>query len=91
MAPRRLLNLAHGIIADGVAYDEEARDAFHEAMEWPDVLGDEEETEQDKSARHAAALIGAGNVDEMVMRAWEAQQRLAADAAPAEPVEEAGP
>ena len=82
MSPRRLLNIAYGIITDALVYaEDEAREAFHEAMEWPDIVEAEQESAQDQSARHAAQLIGSTNVDEMVMRAWEAQQRrLAAEA-----------
>lgn len=82
--PRRIVNLCRAIIAEGVAFDEEARDAFHEAMQWPEEVSAELQTAQDKSARHAAQLIGSDNVDAMVMRAWEAQQRRQAEKAAAD-------
>ena len=72
-----MLNLTRQIIAEGVAFDEEARDAFHDAMQWPEVVEAEQMTAQDRSARHAAQLIGSEDVDAMVFRAWEAQQRAA--------------
>jgi len=74
-----LLNLARQIIAEGVAFDEDARTAFHEAMSWPEVVEAEQMTAQDRSARHAAQLIGSENVDAMVLRAWEARQRAEAN------------
>ena len=88
MPPRRLLNIAHGIISEALAYGEdEAREAFHEAMEWPEAIAVEAESAQDRSARHAAQLIGSDNVDAMVMRAWEAQQRRIATEAAAHAAE----
>ena len=80
-SPRRLFNLSHQIIAEGLAFDEDVRDAFHEAMEWPEQVEVEQMNAQDRSARHSAALIGTGNVDEMVYRAWEAHQRALAEKA----------
>ena len=70
-----MLNLARQIIAEGVAYDEEARDAFHEAMQWPEVVEVEERNVMDQSARHAAQLLGSDNVDAMVLRVYEARAR----------------
>ena len=61
------------------------REAFHNQMEWPEVMAVESESVQDRSARHAAALIGSSNVDEMVMRAWEARKRREAAQAPTVP------
>lgn len=79
MPPRRLLNYVHHVLTESLAYaEDEDREAFHAQMEWPEVVAVEAESAQDRSARHAAALIGTSNVEEMVMRAWEARQRAAA-------------
>lgn len=82
---RRILNLSRAIISEAVAFDEEARDAFHEAMEWPvddDTTVSRDLSKQNQSARHAAQLIGSENVDAMVMRAFEARQRQLAGQTP---------
>jgi hypothetical protein len=79
-SPRRLFNLSHQIIAEGLQFDEDARDAFHEAMEWPEQVEVEQMNAQDRSARHSAQLIGTGNVDEMIMRAWMAHNQATAEA-----------
>lgn len=71
--------MARAIIAEGVAFDEEAREAFHEAMQWPEDSQTEGRDAQDRSARHAAQAIGTGNIDQMVMDAWarhQAQQQI---------------
>jgi uncharacterized membrane protein len=84
VSSRLLLNLACQIISAGVAFDDEAREAFHEAMDWPEQVEEHQETEQDRSARKAAFMLGSDDVDAMVMRAWEARQRgqAAAEEAP---------
>lgn len=81
----------HRIIAEGLAYDEDARGQFAEAMEWPEVQGEVFVEKQDQSARHAANLIGGDSPDEMFMRVWNARQRQAAMAAATTETQESVP
>ena len=55
--PGAYLNVAHGIITDALAYaEDETREAFHQEMEWPELVTEELQAKQDQSARHAAQL-----------------------------------
>jgi hypothetical protein len=96
ISPRRLCNIARSLITQALAWGEdEPREAFHQAMEWPEVAAVEAESAQDRSARHAAQLLGSSNVDEMILQTLAARQRqAAAEAGAAEDppgVEEASP
>jgi hypothetical protein len=71
-----LWNVCYGILSENLAWaDEDDRKLFHEQMEWPDVLGEESQAEQDRGARQAAATLGGPmDVDAAVMRLWEARR-----------------
>lgn len=49
-------------------------------MQWPEITEVEQMTQQDRSARHAAQMIGTENIDEMVARAWAAKNATAVEA-----------